>query len=260
MKSSLLTIVFTLCGLLTSLTNAQVIPLTIDSSQSGVSVGVAGVSGVSTMSGTATIDLESSNPPSGNAQITDLNLVLDESVSFNFALGLLMGSTLPGDVAISLETPGNPGVISGTSFSQLANSLALGGDLNITDLFGVAGGSQTIDLSTLEIPPADFTSVEITQSGDVITVTSSFLISESVNLAAGPFDFTVAGTFVATGEAPPSEMLGDVNLDNNVDCFDISPFIRVLSTGDFQTEADLNQDEAVNLRDIFPFIGVLLSQ
>ena len=53
---------------------------------------------------------------------------------------------------------------------------------------------------------------------------------------------------------------GDVNRDSAVSFLDITPFILVLSTGRFQSEADINDDGAVNFLDITPFILVLSSQ
>ena len=52
-------------------------------------------------------------------------------------------------------------------------------------------------------------------------------------------------------------LLGDVNVDGNVDFSDISPFIGILSAGTFQAEADLNESGEVNFLDISPFIQVL---
>ena len=267
MKIFLLTIVFALSGILTSVAQAQLIPqaepisLSIDSTQSSVGFSVGGSSSTSQVSGDANIDLQFTGAPAGDAQITDLNLVLDEGISVSFALGLLTGATSPGDVSLSLVTPGSPGTISGTStsFNQLANSLMLGGDLNIIDAFGVAGGSQTIDLSAIELAPADFNSVEVTQVGDVITVSGSFSLNETLNLPVGPTPLIVSGTFVASGEVPVSIILGDVDTDGLVTVSDIQPFIAILATGEFQGEADINQNGVVNFLDISPFIDILLN-
>ena len=54
-------------------------------------------------------------------------------------------------------------------------------------------------------------------------------------------------------------LLGDVNMDGIVNFLDISPFIVILTAGDFQAEADINQDGFVNFLDIAPFIGILAS-
>ena len=52
-------------------------------------------------------------------------------------------------------------------------------------------------------------------------------------------------------------LFGDINLDGQVNFFDIQPFISVLSSGSFQLEADLNQDCEVNFFDISFFITFL---
>ena len=68
-----------------------------------------------------------------------------------------------------------------------------------------------------------------------------------------------AGVFVSNLVATASEpiLLGDVNLDGEVNFLDISPFIVVLSTGVFQAEADVDQSGNVDFLDISPFIAVL---
>ena len=52
-------------------------------------------------------------------------------------------------------------------------------------------------------------------------------------------------------------VLGDMNQDGDVNFFDISPFISMLSTGEFSCEADLDQNGLVNFLDISPFIELL---
>jgi len=54
-----------------------------------------------------------------------------------------------------------------------------------------------------------------------------------------------------------SVVLGDVNLDGNVNALDISGFISRLTTGTYQEEADINQDAAVNALDISGFVSCL---
>jgi hypothetical protein len=55
-------------------------------------------------------------------------------------------------------------------------------------------------------------------------------------------------------------LLGDVNLDGIVDFSDIPPFIDILTSGIYLTEADLNFDGFVDFSDIPPFIAILVSQ
>jgi len=69
----------------------------------------------------------------------------------------------------------------------------------------------------------------------------------------------IADTFVAQF-ATASIILGDVNLDSNVNFSDISPFISVLFSGSYLPEADVNQNGTVDFLDISPFIGVLNGQ
>lgn len=52
-------------------------------------------------------------------------------------------------------------------------------------------------------------------------------------------------------------LLGDVNLDGEVNLLDVAPFIALLGSGDYQIEADINQDGEVNLLDVAPFIDLL---
>ena len=59
---------------------------------------------------------------------------------------------------------------------------------------------------------------------------------------------------------PMPFVLGDVNCDGTVNFLDISPFIALLSTGEFQDKADIDRNGVVNFLDISPFIGLLSSQ
>ncbi len=57
-----------------------------------------------------------------------------------------------------------------------------------------------------------------------------------------------------------SVLLGDVNMNGAVTFEDIAPWIEVLSSGEFQSEADINQDGDVGFSDIAPFIAILADQ
>ena len=52
-------------------------------------------------------------------------------------------------------------------------------------------------------------------------------------------------------------LLGDVNRDEVVNFFDISPFIDLLSGSEFQLEADIDGNGEVDFFDISPFIEIL---
>ena len=51
--------------------------------------------------------------------------------------------------------------------------------------------------------------------------------------------------------------MGDANLNGVVNFLDISPFIVILSGGDFLGQADTNEDGTVDFLDISPFVALL---
>ena len=55
-------------------------------------------------------------------------------------------------------------------------------------------------------------------------------------------------------------LLGDINRDGNLDLLDISGFVELLNTNQFQPEADINGDGLVDLLDIAPFVSLLAGQ
>ena len=120
MKTVLFTALLSLVAIFTSFAQAQNIPLIVDSAQSSFNVTLNGSSSSSQLSGTTTIDIQSTNPPSGVVQITDLNVVVDDGLSFSLPL-FLGATTVPGGITLSLVTPGPAGSISGNSFDQLSN-------------------------------------------------------------------------------------------------------------------------------------------
>ena len=52
-------------------------------------------------------------------------------------------------------------------------------------------------------------------------------------------------------------LLGDVNLDGEVNLLDVNGFIDRIVTGTYQREADINQDGLVNLLDVAAMITLL---
>ena len=63
------------------------------------------------------------------------------------------------------------------------------------------------------------------------------------------------GIFVASTQAC---ILGDVNLDGQVDLLDIAPFVQAIVSGEFDKQADINFDGVVDLLDIGPFVQLLI--
>ena len=81
-----------------------------------------------------------------------------------------------------------------------------------------------------------------------------FSVSQAPDLGLGP----MTGPILLSVSTPV--LAGDVNRDGAVDFFDIDPFIDVLTTQNYQDEADLDQNGIVNFFDIDPFVTVLSSQ
>ena len=65
------------------------------------------------------------------------------------------------------------------------------------------------------------------------------------------FEEDAVGAFV--GEV----LLGDIDSSGTVDFLDISPFVSLLTTGDFQAQADFDGNGMVDFLDISPFVGAL---
>ena len=84
-------------------------------------------------------------------------------------------------------------------------------------------------------------------------------IAEDVRLFKGvqPVKVEIFGEFTLDNFSVEDFLLGDINRDGVVSFLDISPFISLLSTGDFQNEADMNGDGTVSFLDISPFISAL---
>jgi hypothetical protein len=53
-------------------------------------------------------------------------------------------------------------------------------------------------------------------------------------------------------------LLGDLNLDGDVDGLDVDPFVEVLLSGPYQAEADMNEDQVVNALDVDPFVSTVV--
>jgi hypothetical protein len=53
-------------------------------------------------------------------------------------------------------------------------------------------------------------------------------------------------------------LLGDVNLDGEVNGLDVDPFVEVLLQGPYQTNADMNEDGVVNGLDVDPFVAAVV--
>ena len=65
---------------------------------------------------------------------------------------------------------------------------------------------------------------------------------------------------LAVSRYDSTSVWGERNMDGEVDFFDISSFIELLTSNTFQAEADINEDGEVTFFDIQPFIDILSGQ
>ena len=70
-------------------------------------------------------------------------------------------------------------------------------------------------------------------------------------------DYNAIGNYRLTLTVGIEVVLGDTNLDGEVDFSDIAPFITILASDGFLTQADVNQDNLVDFSDIAGFITLL---
>ncbi len=182
--------------------HADIISLTVDPSQSDVDLSINNsMFENSSLSGSGVLDVTSCVDPFGVAQITDLNLTLDDGMSFNLLGILVTATTQPSDVSISMITPGAGGTVSGGTFDQLGNVMELVGSVQIDDPFDLLVGSQTIDLATLGPSTVDFTDIQIARVGDTKTISGTFSIVDEFDAGGGLFiPIEANGRFSASGE------------------------------------------------------------
>ncbi len=179
---------------------ADIVNYNLDPTQSYVDVTVDGVGpDRSRTSGTGVLHLSPSIPPFGTAQITEMDVLLEEALLFSFAGGLVTATTTAGDLTINLVTPGAAGTVSSNQFNQTGNQMGLGGNVDISDPNNLSGGDATIDLSALSLSLVDFTNVTLSRTGDVMTISGSYNIDQMVDVGGEATPINIAGVFVATG-------------------------------------------------------------
>ena len=151
------------------------------------------------------------------------------------------------------------GVDSSVLYNFAGTTYSRAGDVNgdgFADLFvGASGTVQVfsgIDGSVLYTIDADSVSTSLSSVGDA----NGDGVDDVVVgvLGGGANNGGYARLFVSQISAT---ILGDCNLDGVVNFLDITPFVRILSSGSFLEEADINQDGAVNFLDITPFLEIL---
>ena len=90
---------------------------------------------------------------------------------------------------------------------------------------------------------------------------SDVIYSLDITWPDGTIQTVVNGLEINTKQAfvygESNILLGDVNLDGQVNLLDVGPFVAIIASGTYQIEADTNQDGVVDLLDIDPFIDIL---
>ena len=146
------------------------------------------------------------------------------------------------------------------------NTILLTSNADYLEVNAIINGSlsaQILDAETLEVIDG-FSLAESTQllPGDYLDGRLGWAGGRSMAELDGQevqfqFQFQDSSVFSFSVASTPEPILGDVNLDETLSFLDISPFISILSAGDFQEEADINQDGRVDFLDISPFINIL---
>ena len=182
--------------------------------------------------------------------------------------GAEFGSVMlqPGESLIVLEGPAEGADLFRELFG-LDSSVQILTEDDVTgpDTFsGLSSGGDEITIFDTDpnVPDAEFNVIDFVEfPAATLGVSFDFSSGSLVPSVAGVNGAIAAsnGDVGSPGAVPTSTpvLLGDVSLDGTVDFLDISPFITVLSTGEFQVEADIDESGVVDFLDISPFIGIL---
>ena len=160
--------------------------------------------------------------------------------TLNFAGDVTLAETSILEMEVFGSQPGQFDVL------NVSGNLELGGSVEIDFGDFVPQADDEIEFLVVDNMTGEFDNVTIGGSGVSNDGGVSFDVVQS------------GGSLMLTNFAPI--LLGDVNLDGVVDFSDIPAFIEVLSTGEFQAEADTDQSGFINFLDIPAFIRLLSGQ
>ena len=212
--------------------------LIVDNSLSQATFSTLGASDTSTTSGTVDLIVSPGTSPFNTAQVTGLNLTLDDGLELVFLFGLARVESDPGSIQIQLITPGSAGNITSGTFDQPENTIAACGQLDLIDPLSLAGGSMSFNLSSAGDQVVDFNNVSITESGGIVTIDASY----SINATANGVDLSIDGRVVASGPVNAVPETGDANLDGVVDCADLDGYVGNIGTAAVGALAALDID------------------
>ena len=197
--------------------------------------------------------------------------------------GATSGSgTFTGNGIVEFQGPVRPGAGLGTNIPgsmAIDGSVVMGVDSVLEIDLGGVDGAQFDRVSTgndLEISGGGLSVVSL--GSFTPSMGDEFLIVETDGGLSGVFNGLPQGALVTnlngqdlfidytagdgndialTTTSVGGVLLGDVNLDREVNLLDVAPFVDRVASATFQAEADINQDGAVNLLDVTPFINIL---
>ena len=155
------------------------------------------------------------------------------------AIDLIVEHSLIGDTT-GLEITATSGVGNVLNRSALLGPLADNGGPTLTHALLL--GSPAID--------AGSNALAIDANGDPLTTDQR---------GEARIQFGTVDIGAVESEIEDQFLLGDTNLDGDINFLDISPFISLLASGTFLDEADINRDGNVDFLDIGPFISLLAS-
>ena len=141
------------------------------------------------------------------------------------------------------------GTIAGSQYDQVRfNDISLAGTLNV------------IPVNNFQPTPGQlFTIMEIdgNRIGSLNGLSQGAVAATIGNTNLEIDYFGGDGNDVVLNAVSAGVLIGDVNLDGEVNLLDVGPFVQVLTNGGFQSEADINQDGSVDLLDVGPFVQLL---
>jgi len=158
------------------------------------------------------------------------------------------------------------GTVSGRLDANSGSEVNISGG-TVDDVFDAESGSMVNLMGTEFL--LDGVLLDSLVAGEAFTINDRDVTLSGLLADGTPFEFDLNSTtnFFEDSFAPDATLtvtlsgalLGDVNKDGVVDFLDISPFISLLSTGEFQDEADIDSSGTVDFLDISPFIVLLSS-
>ena len=234
----------------------ETINLVADQSQSWVTVSIPFLEAddVTSITGTATIELDSAEEPFSTAHITELNMTMADGFRIASAFRVVVIEVPENGANVSFVEVGPAGMVNGKNqFDQVGNMFGVTGTAFVDDPFQIV---DTVDLATVKPVPFNVEGAQLTTDGNMITLAVDIDIPFEFEVLTTTAVMDIIGQAVFTGELP-SFIIGDVNCDGMVDLLDVGPFVDAISDSQFNPKADINGDNSVDLLDVADFVNLL---